>query len=73
MSNATAIEARLRRRARRDGLRLMKCRSRTPQDWRFGTFMLVDANTNCVVATGHAGDGYGLTLEAVENELAERR
>ena len=45
-------EARLRRRSQAMGLHLMKNRSRTPGDPTYGGYMLVDAETNAVVAGG---------------------
>lgn len=64
-------EARLRRRARSVGLRLVKSRSRTTITGAYGTYGLLAADTNAWVAT-RGGDGYGLDLDAIEAELGER-
>ena len=61
-------ENRLRRAAERQGLRLMKSRRRDPRALDFGTYMLVDATTDAVTASGREG-GYGLTLDDVERQL----
>jgi hypothetical protein len=65
-----AIERRLRSRSGLQGLKLKKFRG-SPRDYRAGTYMLVDADTNIIVATGDADRGYGLSLEDVANALAE--
>jgi hypothetical protein len=62
-------ESRLRSAARRRGLRLVKSRSRTPSDWQYGTFMIVN-DDNWLVAGNH-NDGFGMTLEEVAEWLAE--
>jgi hypothetical protein len=68
-------ENRLRRAAERQGLRLEKSRRRDSHALGYGTYQLVDANTNALVAHGlpstRAG-AYGLTLDDVEQELTSR-
>lgn len=63
-------ENRLRRAAERQGLSLQKSRRRDPRAVDFGTYMLVDQQTNAVVAS--LKSGYGLTLEDVEEELTRK-
>jgi hypothetical protein len=63
-------ENRLRRMAERQGLALQKSRRRDPRAVDFGTYMLVDTNSNAVVATV-GEDGYGLTLNAIEAWLTK--
>lgn len=63
-------ENRLRRMAERQGLRLVKSRRRDPRALGYGTYMLVDANTKVIVASG-LSDGYGLDLDTIEEELTE--
>jgi hypothetical protein len=54
------LEAKLRRRANRQGLIIFKSRSRNPDCPRFGTFTVVDSNNRLIVG----GDAYnGLDLE----------
>lgn len=60
-------ENRLRRMAERQGLRLVKSRRRDPRAIDYGTYMLVNAEINGVVA-GTAGTGRpNFTLDDVEN------
>ena len=61
-------ENRLRRVAERRSLRLMKSRRRDRRARGFGTYMLVDADTEEVVAAGQAGE-FGLTLNEIEEWL----
>jgi len=61
----------LRRMAARQGLALMKSRRRDPRAVDFGTYMLVDPDTNAVVAAGSDGHGYGLTLDDIEEWLTK--
>jgi hypothetical protein len=63
-----ARENRARRAAGRQGLRLEKSRLRDPRAIGYGTYMLVDARTNTLVAYGNQ-NGYGLTLDQIEQEL----
>jgi hypothetical protein len=65
-------ENRLRRKARRQGLELQKSRRRDPHALDYGTYQLVDATTNSVVASGLTS-GYGLTLGDIERELTKPR
>ena len=64
-------ERRARSAARRQGLRLVKSRIRTQESYQWGTYMLVDANTNWVVASGAADGFFGLLLDDVEDALVE--
>ncbi len=64
-------ENRLRRMATRQGLALQKSRRRDPRARDFGTYMLVDPDTNAVVAAGPDGHGYGLTLDDIEAWLTK--
>jgi hypothetical protein len=69
MSEKT-IENRLRRQARTQGLRLAKSRCRTPEHHEYGTYWLLAAHTDVVVAWGHPS-GFGMTLEEIEQALME--
>ena len=60
-------ENRLRRAAVRQGLRLVKSRSRDPRALDYGGYMLVDGN-NLVVA-GELGSPRALSLDDAEREL----
>ena len=64
-------ERRLRRAARRLGLRLEKTRARGPDDSTFGGYMLIYMERNAIAygAAGHTGRGYTLTLDGVEAYL----
>ncbi len=62
------IENRLRRAAQRQGLRLVKSPRRDTRALDYGTYMLVHATTNAVVASGPQS-GYGLSLDEVEDAL----
>jgi hypothetical protein len=64
-------ENQLRRRAERQGCRLLKSRRRDPYAVDYGSYMLVDAETNSIVATGFER-GFGLSLDAIEAELDSR-
>lgn len=70
LTNLKAREARVRRAACQQGLWLMKYRGRNPDDWRFGTYQLVDRNNITVYSDG-VGHGFGLTLDEVADYLAE--
>jgi hypothetical protein len=65
-----ARESRLRRKARSQGLRLVKSRSRTPEHSDWATFGIVDARSNFVVASA-GWTTYGLNLDDIEAFLAE--
>jgi len=66
-------ENRLRRKAARQGLMLQKSRLRDPDAIGYGTYMLVDASMNAVAfADWHAPNGYGLSLDDVEDYLSGR-
>lgn len=62
-------ETRLRRLAERRGLRLQKSPRRDPGAWDFGTYQLVDAREEWVVAEHPAGQGYGMKLDDIEEWL----
>ena len=62
-------ENRIRRVAQRQGLTLTKSRRRDVRATGFGTFMLIDEQTNAVVASG-SQSGYGMDLDAVEAFLS---
>jgi hypothetical protein len=65
-------ENRLRRMAERQGLRLEKSRRRDPNAWDYGTWQLTDARTNAIVAQNFAiGQGYGLSLDDIEERLTQ--
>jgi hypothetical protein len=61
-------EERLRRAAKRQGLALVKSRSRHPDVLVYGTYGLVDPQRNAWVASS-GGDGYGLDLDEIEQFL----
>lgn len=63
-------ENRLRRMAERQGLRVEKSRRRDPRATDFGTYHLVDVETNTIVAYG-LQSGYGLSLDEIEAALNE--
>jgi hypothetical protein len=65
-------ETRLRRQAERQGLRLQKSPRRDPRAWDFGTYQLVDAREGWVVAEQIAGQGFGMSLDDVEEWLNGR-
>jgi hypothetical protein len=69
MSDTDKIrENRLRRAAQRQGLMLAKSRRRDPRASDYGTYMLVDAQTNTLIAWG-LPPGYGMSLDDVEDAL----
>ncbi len=61
-----ARENRLRRRARRQGLQLVKSRVRDPQASEYGKYRLIEPERNL----GIAGYPWALSLDEVETELA---
>jgi hypothetical protein len=61
-------ENRLRHPAQRQGLTLAKSRRRDPNAFDYGSYMLVDPNTNAVVASVHE-TGYGMSLDDIEEHL----
>lgn len=63
-------ENRLRRAAERQGLRLEKSRRRDPRASEYGTYHLVNVQTNTLAARGMSG-GYGLNLDEIERNLTE--
>lgn len=65
-----AHEARVRRLAISKGLTLKKSRQRDRRAYDFGTYMLVDRQTEVVVASGRGP--YGLTMNQVEEFLRNR-
>jgi hypothetical protein len=62
-------EIRLRRQAERRGLRLQKSPRRDTRAWDFGTYQLVDARERWVVAEQMTGQGFGMSLDDVEEWL----
>lgn len=62
-------ENRARRKARRQGFRLIKSRSRSPEHYNFGGFVLVDCN-GFVEAGGNPHE-FAMKLEDVERFLAD--
>jgi hypothetical protein len=62
------FENRLRHAAQRQGLRLVKSRRRDPRALDFGTYQLVDGDTDAVVLIG-LPRGYGLGLDDVARAL----
>jgi hypothetical protein len=62
-------ETRLRRQAERRGLRLQKSPRRDTRAWDFGTYQLVDAREGWVVAEQMPGQGFGMSLDDVEEWL----
>jgi hypothetical protein len=62
---ASAEEERMRRRARQQGLKLLKARPCAHRHPETGTFMLVDATTNEIIVSRDTVTGYGLSLEEV--------
>lgn len=63
------LEARLRRKAGRQGLIMRKCRARDPRQSAFDTYGLTDTNNHVVLSDGSTA--YGVSLEAVANYLTE--
>jgi hypothetical protein len=63
-------ENRVRAKARRQGLQLMKSRTRNREAVQWGTYMLVDPYTN-TVAMGMPS-GFGLSLDDIDGALNER-
>jgi hypothetical protein len=64
------MENRLRRAAARQGLRLEKSRTRDPQASDYGTYQLVDVETNTIAKCG-TRRGYGLGLNEIDQALNE--
>jgi len=55
--------------AERRGLRLQKSPRRDPLAWDFGTYQLVDGREGWVVAEQMADQGYGMSLDDIEEWL----
>jgi len=55
--------------AERRGLRLQKSPRRDPGAWDYGTYQLTDVREGWVVAEQMAGQGYGMSLDDVEEWL----
>jgi hypothetical protein len=67
-----ALEARLRRAAERQGLRLQKSRQRDPNGLLYGTYQLVDIATGGAVYKDWALQrGYGCDLHDIASYLYE--
>jgi hypothetical protein len=60
-------ENRLRRMAQRQGLILRKSRRRDPRAVDFGSYWLIDASTNALVAGGQ----FGMSLDSIEEHLTQ--
>ena len=56
---------RLRRKATRKGLRLLKSRARDPEAPGYGTYCLIDGYTNTVVQMRDFAGGYGCLLSEI--------
>lgn len=69
---AVSDETRVRRRARQQGLKVLKARTHRRDDASFGTFMLVDPKVDAIVACADPLHGYGLTLEQIAEALERR-
>jgi hypothetical protein len=67
--NHKVYENRLRRMAERQGLRLEKSRRRDPRAIDYGTYHLIDPQTDSIVA-GSVSSGYGLSLDEIEHALS---
>lgn len=61
-------ENRLRRMAERQGLKLERSRRRDPRASDYGTYRLVNPETNTIEAYGGYCD-YGMTLDEIERSL----
>jgi hypothetical protein len=62
-------EDRLRRAARRQGLRLHKSRTRDPRALDFERWYISDPTTNWIVAGGRGWNGFDLSIDDVESYL----
>lgn len=63
-------EQRLRRKAYRHELQLVKSRCRTPTAPAYGGYMLVDPMTNLIILGGGGDLAYSLDLDDVEEYLS---
>jgi hypothetical protein len=70
MVSERSVENRLRRAARRRGLRLEKSKLRDPGAIGYGTFRIVDARAGKLVA-GDRRSGYGMRLADVAERLGK--
>jgi len=68
----TKRENRLRRLARKHDLLVQKSRSRTPEHPGWGTYRLVDPYINNAIVEGGYVNGYGMTLDDIEEAVRER-
>ena len=64
-------EAFVRREAKRQGLKLVKSRTRTTRAYEYGTYGLIDPSINAWVLTDPAGRGYGYSLTEVLDWLRQ--
>ncbi len=72
-THTKARENRLRQMAARQRMQLQKSRRRDPNAWDYGTYQLVDTDTNTVVAQDSAiGHGFGLSLDQIEARLTHK-
>lgn len=70
MTDEKVRENRLRRMAQRQGYRLEKSRRRDPRAYDYEGWMIVDADTNSVVA-GATPNAYSLSVDEVEDWLTQ--
>lgn len=68
-----ARESCLRRKAASQGLKLIKSRSRTPECIDFGTYGIVENESNYLVHGGWYRSAYGASLDDVEQYLGGGR
>jgi hypothetical protein len=71
MEATTISESAVRARARARGYIVRKCRTRNPEHPGYGTYMLVDANSNQLILGDVPGQaGYGESLESIVEFLS---
>ena len=66
-------ENRLRRMAERQQLKLVKSRRRDSRAWDYGTYDLIDPNTNTQAIPSVAQQGYGHSPDDIERWLTSDR
>ena len=65
-------ESAVRRKAKRQGLQLQKCRARNPDNLLYGTYHLIDPYYNTLVFYWYAyGRGFGCTLKECDDFLEQ--
>jgi len=73
-TEAKTYESRLRRMAQRQDLRLIKSRRRDPNALEYGTYGLVDVETNGLATYGGpVSEGYGFDLIEIEAHMLKLR